>query len=192
VVFVMLEQRGRRSKRSVVFRIRQIFLLTIQDILRIFWDIPINVIANSVITPRALRILLYRLFGMKVEAINISPKCYFKTRHITIGRGTFINRACFFDNKAEIRIGNNCSIAMEVMFCTSTHNFGPATQRAAEVIQAPIHIGNGCWIGTRAVILPGITIGDGCIIAAGSIVTNDCEPNGLYAGVPARRIKDLA
>lgn len=55
----------------------------------------------------------------------------------------------------------------------------------------PITVGDGCWIGARAVILPGVTIGDGCVIAAGAVVSKDCAPNGMYAGVPARRIREL-
>jgi maltose O-acetyltransferase len=54
-----------------------------------------------------------------------------------------------------------------------------------------VFIGNGVWVGVNATILPGITIGDGCVIAAGAVVTSDCEPNCLYGGVPAKIIKRL-
>jgi len=80
---------------------------------------------------------------------------------------------------------------MEVLLCTSTHEIGSESQRAGTTIQLPIIIEDGCWVGARANILPGVKIGKGCIIAAGSVVTKDCEPNGLYAGVPAKRIRDL-
>ena len=50
---------------------------------------------------------------------------------------------------------------------------------------------DGCWICAGCTILPGVTIGEGCVIAAGSVVNKDCAPDGLYAGVPAKRIKDL-
>jgi maltose O-acetyltransferase len=52
-------------------------------------------------------------------------------------------------------------------------------------------IEDGCWIGAGATILPGVTVRAGCIVASGAIVTKDCEPNGLYAGNPARRIREL-
>lgn len=55
----------------------------------------------------------------------------------------------------------------------------------------PIAVGDGVWIGARSVILPGATIGDGAVIAAGAVVTGNVEPNALYGGVPAKRIKDL-
>lgn len=54
-----------------------------------------------------------------------------------------------------------------------------------------ITVGDGCWIGTNVTILPGVNIRNGCVIGAGSLVTKDCEPNGLYVGVPAKRIKEL-
>lgn len=63
--------------------------------------------------------------------------------------------------------------------------------RGGEVISMPIKIGGGCWIGARAVILPGVTVGNGCIIGAGAVVAKDCEPDGMYAGVPAKRVRDL-
>lgn len=77
------------------------------------------------------------------------------------------------------------------MICTTTHYIGDENKRAGNSLRKPITIGRGCWIGTRSIILPGVTIGDGCIIAAGSVVNKDCEPNGLYAGCPAKRIKNL-
>ena len=55
----------------------------------------------------------------------------------------------------------------------------------------PVKIGDGVWIGANATILPGVIVGDGCFIAAGALVTEDCEPDGFYAGVPARRIRNF-
>nr|WP_243895920.1 acyltransferase [Paenibacillus sp. F411] len=78
------------------------------------------------------------------------------------------------------------------MFCTDTHEIGTSDERGGERKLLPIKVDDGCWIGARVTILPGVTVGQGCIIAAGAVVTKDCEPNGLYAGVPARRIKDLS
>jgi maltose O-acetyltransferase len=52
-----------------------------------------------------------------------------------------------------------------------------------------VRIGDRCWIGARATILPGVSIGDGTVVAAGAVVTKDCEPDALYAGVPARRLR---
>lgn len=154
-------------------------------------DLLINTVAASALVPKTIRSLLYKLYGMKVHTTSIYPGSFFGSNKIKIGAGTFINYRCFFDSSAEIAIGKHCSIAMQVTFCTSTHEIGDENIRAGRVVKSPIAVQDGCWIGARTMILAGVTIGKGCIIAPGSVVTKDCAPNGLYGGVPARRIKDL-
>ena len=90
-----------------------------------------------------------------------------------------------------IEIGDNCDIAFQVKFICLTHDIGSSERRAGKARTLPIKIGNGCWIGSEAIILPGVTVGDGCIIAAGSVVSKDCDPDYLYGGVPAKKIKKL-
>lgn len=102
-----------------------------------------------------------------------------------------VNARCFIDANAAISIEDGVRIACEVMLVTTTHTVGPADERAGALEYRPIHIGQGCWIGARATILPGVTVARGCIIAAGATVVADTMPNGLYAGVPARRIREL-
>ena len=55
----------------------------------------------------------------------------------------------------------------------------------------PVEVGEGCWIGGRCTILPGVSIGEGCVVAAGSVVASDCRAHGLFAGVPAVLKKEL-
>lgn len=73
----------------------------------------------------------------------------------------------------------------------STHDIGDKTLRAGKYIQKSVIVEDGVWIGANATILPGVTIAEGCIIGAGALVNKSTEPNGLYVGVPAKRIKDL-
>jgi maltose O-acetyltransferase len=155
-------------------------------------DVLINTIAASVLIPRTIRKYIYNIYGMRIRSKNIYPCCFFGGNKIAIDEGTFINYQCFFDLSAQVSIGKNCSIAMQVLFCTSTHKIGPSNARANEGYALPISTGDGCWIGARSVIMPGVTVGNGCIIGSGAVVTEDCSPNGLYAGVPSRRIKDLS
>ncbi|MFC0475733.1 acyltransferase [Robertmurraya beringensis] len=156
------------------------------------WSLFINSISSSSIIHNKIRVLIYRLFGISIINSQIYSGQFICRSNLKIGNGSFINHNCFFENTmAPIEIGNNCSIAMEVMFCTATHDSGHASKRAGRPIGKPIKVGDGCWIGARATILPGVTIGSGCVIAAGSVVNKDCEPNGIYAGVPAKRIKNL-
>ncbi|MGO4994965.1 acyltransferase [Jeotgalibaca porci] len=156
-----------------------------------FRDIIINSFAASKLLPKKLRYVVYKAYGIKSETKSISPGCFFGDNKVKIGKGTFVNYNCFFDNNAEIVIGDNCSIAMNVLFCTSSHETSDSARRAGKVISGPINVGDGCWIGVKSTILPGVNIGEGCVIAAGSVVTKDCKPNSLYAGVPAKFVKDL-
>jgi maltose O-acetyltransferase len=151
----------------------------------------INSLAASSLLVNPVRASLMRLYGIKTTTNWIRAGCYFGGRDIVIGSGTRVNCRCFFDGAAPIRIGKKCGIGMEVMFCTSSHTIGPAVDRAGPFNAQPITVGDGCWIGARSVILPGVTIGNGCVIATGAVVNRDCGANGLYAGVPARRIKEL-
>lgn len=131
------------------------------------------------------------MMGMTIRTNGISPRCFFVATNIEVGERTFINYNCFFDNSAKITIGKDVFIAPEVSFTTASHEIGEQSRRASKFIGESISIEDGCWIGARAIILPGVTIKKGCIIAAGALVLKDCEPNGVYAGVPAKRIKDL-
>jgi maltose O-acetyltransferase len=124
---------------------------------------------------------------------EIRSNCVFVNDNVQIGDNVFINQHCYFHSSkiGRITIEENCDIGMNVLLCTITHETGNSSRRAGRQLYMPITIKKGTWIGANSTILPGVTIGEGCIIAAGSVVNKDCEPNGLYAGVPARRIKDL-
>lgn len=80
---------------------------------------------------------------------------------------------------------------MNVTILNSTHEIGDSLLKAGKCIAKPVKIGKGCWIGANATIFLGIEICDGTIIAAGSVVTKDCEQNCIYAGVPAKNVKEL-
>lgn len=109
---------------------------------------------------------------------------------LTVGEGAFLNREVYIDN-GPVTLGRNVYMGPRSMIITAKHSLGGPELRAGEGGPEPVVVGDGTWIGAGAIILPGLTIGAGCIIAAGAVVTKDCEANGLYAGVPARRIRDL-
>lgn len=154
-------------------------------------DFFINTIASSSLIHPEIRHWLYERYGIDRNKSFISPGCFFSSNQLKLGKGSFVNYRCYFDNYDFIEIGENCLIAMDVMFITTNHEIGEPKCRAGEHIGLPIKVGNGCWICARATICPGVTIGDGCIIAAGAVVTKECFPNGLYAGVPAKRVREL-
>lgn len=158
------------------------------DLHRWPFDLIVNVILASPLVPRVVRGLGLRAVGMKIESYDIYPRCAFRSRSLRIGKGSVINHGCHFDNNAAVEIGSGVSVATGVSFVTTGHRLGPSTRRAGELELKPIRVGDGCWIGAGATILPGVCIGDGCIIGAGSVVRADCEPQGLYMGVPAQRV----
>jgi maltose O-acetyltransferase len=105
-----------------------------------------------------------------------------------IGDNTWVSpRVLFYTHLyAHISIGNNCDIGPGVNFVVGSHEVSISSERRAGIGMAnSISIGNGCWIGTGAIILDGVTIDDGCVIGAGSIVTKNVKKNSLAAGVPA-------
>jgi maltose O-acetyltransferase len=160
--------------------------------LYIYWrDFYLNFVSSSILLPNFIRYFLYKLYGIKIYSKKISPKCFIGNNNLYIGRNTFINYGCYFNTEGGIKIGNYCDIAYQVTFCTSSHEVGSISRRAGKNTAKPIEVKDGTWIGARSIILPGVTIGESCIIAAGTVVTKDCKSNGLYAGVPAKRIKDL-
>lgn len=163
-------------------------------LLKLMRTVLVNGVGASFLTPNKLRSRILKFGGISIESPRntaIFWDCRFDGFAVSIGKNTFINTGCFFQSDAPIRIGCNCDVGMQVMFSSPSHEMGDSTKRAGKTTAKPITVENGCWIGARAVILQGVTIGQGCIIAAGAVVVKDCQPNGLYAGVPARRIKDL-
>jgi acetyltransferase-like isoleucine patch superfamily enzyme len=106
---------------------------------------------------------------------------------LTIGKGTYLNRNARVVCHVRIDIGDNCKIAYDtVIMDTDEHDVPGGTG------PQPVSIGNDVWIGTRAIVLKGVTIGDGAIIGAGAVVTRDIPARSLAVGQPARVIRQLA
>jgi maltose O-acetyltransferase len=109
---------------------------------------------------------------------------------VTFGKYFQSNIDCHFDGSAALTFGDYVTVGAGARFVTGTHPIGLAYRRRGwEEKPNPIKVGDGAWIGCGAIIQADVAAG--CIIAAGAIVTKPTEPNGLYAGAPARRIRDL-
>lgn len=147
-----------------------------------------------------LRSRLYRLAGLakvhasafimnNLELISGQPGMYEK---LVIGQGAVIGHHVTINLDAEVSMGTNVSIGPFVRIYTGTHQIGPGSNRRVSALLArPVRVGDGCWIGLCAVILPGVTIGRGCIVAAGSVVGQDMPPNSYVEGNPARVTRQL-
>ncbi len=112
-------------------------------------------------------------------------------RTLRIGSRCFINTNCQIDAAAAVTIGDHVYLSQDVCIITNSHLVGNAIQRAGALTSAPVSVGDGCWVGARATILPGVAIGSGSIVAAGAVVTADVPPDTLVAGVPAREVRRL-
>ena len=110
-------------------------------------------------------------------------------RFIQIGEHVFINHACSFLDMGGITIEDEVLIGPKVNLITENHPFDPANRRA--LITKPIVIKRKAWIGAAVSILPGITIGENSVVAAGAVVTKDVPDNTIVGGVPAKVIKNL-
>lgn len=122
------------------------------------------------------------------DGVRINTRVSFYFHNIEIGAETWVGPECQFHSTidAGIRIGSRCDIAPAAMFATGSHRVGDGRRRAGPGISTPINLGDGCWIGTRAIILGGAEIGTGCLVAAGAVVLPGKYPaNSLLAGVPA-------
>jgi acetyltransferase-like isoleucine patch superfamily enzyme len=150
----------------------------------------LGMVAGSPLVPRVGRYVLYKIWGLDVQTANIWPRCTLLGTQLHVGPATFMNRDCFIEAVGPVEIGARCQIGMQVMILTSNHAITGETA-SAEPDYRPVKIGNDVWIGARATITPGVTIADGAVIAAGAVVTKDLPDRAVYAGVPARKIRDL-
>jgi maltose O-acetyltransferase len=144
-----------------------------------------------------LRVLVHRLFGMRIGRSTLirgrlkltgPPGC---TSRLTIGSYCFFTTPLHIDLNSDVVIGNCVTIGHDVAIVTSAHRIGGPDRRCGKQVPAPIRIGDGCWIGARVLLLPGIVVGDGSIIAAGAVVNSNVEPHTIVGGVPARLIRRL-
>lgn len=110
---------------------------------------------------------------------------FFKPRWVSIGKDCVINKGAFLDGRGTLTIGDHVDIARDVLIWTSSHDINDPNHATFE---RPVVIENHAWIGSRAIIMPGVTIGRGAVVGAGSVVTKDVPPLAVVAGVPAKQI----
>ena len=115
-------------------------------------------------------------------------RCRFDFKEgIHMGENSAVNARCHLDNRGGIYIGDNVSISSDVTILTADHDMdAPNFQGRVR----PVNIQDYVWVGTRAMMMPGVTIGKGAVVAAGAIVTKDVAPYHVVAGIPAKFIKE--
>ncbi|WES63838.1 DapH/DapD/GlmU-related protein [Microbacter sp. GSS18] len=136
-----------------------------------------------------VRALLSQLAGRPVDdTLTVFPPFHTDFgKNTTFGRGVFVNMGCKFQDQGGITIGDGALIGHNVVIATINHPLDP--DRRADNVPSPVVIGDKVWIGSNAVILPGVTVGDGAVVAAAAVVTKDVPAGVVVAGVPARVIR---
>lgn len=141
----------------------------------------INEVGSSYAFSFEERLQLYDRYGIKAgDGVCISERVYFTRPDLSLvrlGNQVFINSDCYLDNSDIIEIGDRVDIAPHVKIYTSNHRPGTPERRAGDYYSRPVSIGAGTWIRASVEVLPGVAIGDGCVIAAGSTVFEDVPPH---------------
>lgn len=167
------------SLTKIINRFKSIFL----DIeLFILWFV-------GYIPSHTIRKILYRICGMtigKKSTFHMGAR-FFNPKNISVGEGTIIGDHIFIDGRARVSVGNHTDIASQVMIYNSEHDLSDPNFVA---IEEEVTIGDYCFIGPRSIIMPGVKIGDGAVVAGGAVVTRDVVANTVVGGVPAKLISE--
>jgi len=136
---------------------------------------------------------LKELLGTEIpEGVTVLAPVYFDYGNYTkLGKGTFVNHGCYFMDGGTVTIGENVFIGPFCGFYTATHPMNYTDRNKGLEKALPITVGDNCWFGANVSVMPGVTIGSGCVIAAGSVVTQDVPDNSMVAGVPAVVKKEI-
>jgi acetyltransferase-like isoleucine patch superfamily enzyme len=138
---------------------------------------------------RKLRHLLYRRMGMRLAGTAIVHRGLEvrDPRQVEIGEDTIVGSDVILDARKGITIGRHVNISSQAAIWTLQHDHRDPT---FDVIRAPVVVGDRAWLSFRCTILPGVTVGEGAVVAAGAVVTKDVPPYAIVGGVPAKVIAE--
>lgn len=144
-----------------------------------------------------VRTVLLRALGFRIGATSLIAGTLRVTGSgpvldlLSVGQGCYLTGPLHVDLSAPVHIGDRVYMGYEIALLTVDHALGESSQRCGPRIYRPIWIEDGVWIGSRATILPGVTLGRGSVVAAGAVVARDVPANVMVGGVPARFVRDL-
>lgn len=146
---------------------------------------------NNSSDPAEIRILLSRITNSEIdESVAVFTPLFINYgKHTKIGKNVFINFDCTFLDLGGITIEDNVLIAPKVNLLSEGHPLAPENRQS--LVPGPIHIKKNAWIGANATILPGVTIGENAVVAAGAVVSKDVSDNTVVGGIPAKIIKGI-
>lgn len=145
--------------------------------------------------------IIKEIVGEIGEGFFMQGPIYFHYgKHTKIGKNFFANFNFTVQDDAEVVIGDNCNFGPGATIVTPVHPMVAEERRRIRTAAGeekrlcygkPVKIGNDCWFGANVTVCPGVTIGDGCVIGAGSVVTRDIPANSFAAGVPCRVVREI-
>ena len=145
---------------------------------------------NNSSNPEEIAQILGTILDKKVQDVTVFTPLYINYgKHISIGKNVFINFDCTFLALGGITIEDDVLIGPKVSLVTENHPLDPKERKG--LIAKPIIIKKNAWIGANATILPGVTIGENAVVAAGAVVSKDVPDNTIVGGIPAKFIKNV-
>ncbi len=146
---------------------------------------------NNSSDPAEIRGLLGRITDSKIdESVAVFTPLHINYgQHTKIGKNVFINFDCTFLDLGGITIEDNVLIAPKVSLLSEGHPVSPENRQS--LVPGHIHIKRNAWLGAGATILPGVTVGENAIVAAGAVVSKDVPDNAIVGGIPAKIIKTI-
>jgi putative colanic acid biosynthesis acetyltransferase WcaF len=139
--------------------------------------------------PSGAKVGVLRLFGATVgRGVVLKNRINVKYPwNIQIGDHAWIGEGVWIDSLAMVTIGSNCCLSQGAMIETGNHDW---TRTTFDLVVKPVIVEDGAWAAVKSLLLPGSRLASHAILAAGSVLSGDTEPYGIYVGVPARKVKE--
>lgn len=158
----------------------------------------LNQFNNTPDTPEGLKKreeILREALGTYSDGLYIIPPIYanWGLKNVHVGKNVIFNfNVCLVDD-ADIFIGDDCLIGPGCHIITAQHPISPVLRKGKDKLQynKPVHLGNNVWLGAGVIVLPGVSIGDNSVVAAGSVVTHNVPSNVIVAGTPAKVLREI-
>ncbi|MBP0604387.1 WcaF family extracellular polysaccharide biosynthesis acetyltransferase [Aeromonas sanarellii] len=157
---------------------------------RISWIfISIIFFRTNVPIPSKIKAFILRLMGARIGiGVVIKPNVNIKYPwNLSIGDNTWIGEDVWIDNLVSVNIGGDCCLSQGCYLLTGNHDF---TKSTFDLIVSEINIENEAWVGAKAVVCPGVTVGRAAVLTVGSVATKNMDELGIYQGNPAKKIKE--
>jgi len=156
--------------------------------LEALWVLVQAALVRSFIPGSAHRRLLLRAFGARIgRGVIVKPGVRVKFPwKLEVGDYSWVGEGAWIDNLAPVRIGANCCISQEAYLCTGSHNW---SKPSFDLIVRPIELHDGAWVAARAVVGPGVVVGEGAVLLLGAVATKSLPPWTINCGNPAQPIR---